>query len=84
MSDQTESKESNATAVPEAIDTTDERALRRAKRQALKDAGVDPYPSKTHVTHRAAQLEAAYAGLEAGADTEDVVCIAGRVRVIRK
>ncbi|MBQ6394952.1 MAG: lysine--tRNA ligase, partial [Atopobiaceae bacterium] len=86
MSDQTESKAitPNAAADAAAIETTDERALRRAKRQALIDAGVDPYPSKTHVTHRAAELESAYEELEAGADTEDVVCVAGRIRAIRK
>ncbi len=63
--------------------TTDERTLRRAKRQALIDAGVNPYPIDSRVDAHAAELEEKYAQLETGATTEDVVTVAGRVRAFR-
>ncbi len=63
---------------------TDERAMRRARRQALIDAGVDPYPIASTVTAHAAELEADYAGLASGEDTTDVVSVAGRIRALRK
>ncbi len=63
---------------------TDERTMRRARRQALMNAGVNPYPIASEVTAHAAELEERYAGLEDGADTEDVVSVAGRIRALRK
>ena len=63
--------------------TTDERTLRRAKRQAMIDAGCNPYPSSFEPDAHAAQIEHDYAGLEPGQDTDDVVCVAGRVRAVR-
>ena len=63
--------------------TTDEREVRRARRQALIDAGVDPYPIASEVTHHAAQIVEAHEGLAAGEDTEDVVSVAGRIRAKR-
>ena len=63
--------------------TTDERALRLAKRQAIIDAGANPYPEHSDVTARVAELQARYAELEAGTDTSDVVTIAGRIRAKR-
>ena len=66
------------------IAATDERAMRRARRQALIDAGVNPYPITSEVTAHAAELEAQYADLADGADTEDVVSVAGRIRALRK
>ncbi len=62
---------------------TDERAIRRARRQAMIDAGVNPYPIKSQVTAHAAELEAKYADLATGVDTQDVVTVAGRVRAFR-
>ena len=67
---------------PEA-QTQDERAMRRSRRQALIDAGVDPYPARSHVSDRAADLIERYVELEPGADTDDVVSVAGRIRAIR-
>lgn len=66
------------------ISTNDERAQRRARRQALIDAGINPYPLRSTVTAHAAQLEERYASLEDGADTEDIVSVAGRIRAFRK
>lgn len=65
-------------------DINDERAVRRARRQALIDAGVNPYPATSTVTAHAAELEERYAALEGGADTKDAYSVAGRVRALRK
>ena len=65
-------------------DINDERAVRRARRQALIDAGVNPYPATSTVTAHAAELEERYAALEDGADTKDAYSVAGRVRALRK
>ena len=61
----------------------DERTTRRARRQALIDAGINPYPIKSEVTAHAAELEERYASLESGQDTEDSYSIAGRIRALR-
>jgi len=70
-------------ATEAAADINDERAQRRARREALLDAGVNPYPIASEVTAHAAQLEADYGELEAGASTDDVVSVAGRIRAKR-
>ena len=75
MADQTKMGENN---------TNDERAQRRARRQALIDAGVNPYPIASEVTAHAAQLEKDYADLPEGEDTQDVVSVAGRIRALRR
>lgn len=75
MADQTKTGENN---------TNDERAQRRARRQALIDAGVNPYPIASDVTAHAAQLEKDYASLPDGEDTQDVVSVAGRIRALRR
>ena len=67
-----------------AVPTNDERAQRRLRRQALIDAGVNPYPIKATVTAHAAELEERYAGLADGDVTEDVYSLAGRIRAFRK
>ena len=64
--------------------TNDERAQRRARRQALIDAGVQPYPIHSTVTAHAADLEERYAELPDGTDTEDVYSLTGRIRAFRK
>ena len=61
----------------------DERTARRARRQALIDAGVNPYPIKSEVTAHAADLEQRYATLEAGEDTTDEYSLAARIRALR-
>ncbi len=57
----------------------DERARRLADRAALYAAGTNPYPEHSEVENYVADIEAAYAELEAGADTADVVKIGGRI-----
>ena len=64
--------------------TNDERAQRRLRRQALIDAGVNPYPIRSTVTAHAAELEKRYADLEDGGVTEDVYSLTGRIRAFRK
>jgi lysyl-tRNA synthetase class 2 len=69
-------------AVPEPSDQAiedDPFVVRREKLDALRAAGEQPYFDHWDVTARAAQLEAEYADLEPGSDTETVVSVAGRV-----
>ena len=61
----------------------DEKAQRRGRRQALIDAGVNPYPIESHVDAHAAELAEKYADLADGEDTTDVYTLAGRVRAKR-
>ncbi|MDO4891369.1 MAG: amino acid--tRNA ligase-related protein, partial [Coriobacteriaceae bacterium] len=53
--------------------------VRKAKRQALLDAGRDPYGHRFEVSDHVADLDARYAELEDGQNTEDEVTIAGRL-----
>ena len=61
----------------------DERSVRLGRRSALIEAGVDPYPEHCEVSDHVADLVERYAALEDGADTADVVSVAGRVRAKR-
>ena len=57
--------------------------VRRAKRQALMDAGLNPYGHAFDYTHHACDIEEAYGHLEDGESTEDAVRFAGRVMAKR-
>ena len=58
--------------------------MRVAKRAMMLDAGIAPYPVHLDVDHTIEQVRAAYDGkLEPGQETEDMVCIAGRVLFLR-
>ena len=59
------------------------RSVRIDKRESLQALGVDPYPYSFERTHEASELERRYAGLVAGAETEDRVRVAGRIRAMR-
>ena len=59
------------------------RSVRIDKRESLQALGVDPYPYSFERTHEASQLERRYTGLAAGAETEDRVRVAGRIRAMR-
>jgi lysyl-tRNA synthetase, class II len=59
------------------------RAVRIGKRDGLKALGIDPYPYSFERMHEAAELERRYAGLAVGAETEDRVRVAGRIRAMR-
>lgn len=69
----------NQNAANQASTLNDERATRLAKRAALFEAGQNPYPEHSELEDYVADIEAKYAELADGEDTEDVVKIAGRV-----
>jgi lysyl-tRNA synthetase, class II len=62
----------------------DERARRLAKVEALRSQGRDPYPVRFDRTHTAAELHEAYGGIDAGAEVDDTVRVAGRLLLIRR
>jgi len=69
----------------QAPQPSDERSMRRAKRQALIDSGIDPYPIASTVTAFVADLKETYKDLEDGGIAEDGVTyhLCGRIRAIR-
>ena len=69
----------NQNAADQASTLNDERATRLAKRAALFEAGQNPYPEHSELEDYVADIEAKYAELADGEDTEGVVKIAGRV-----
>ena len=69
----------NQNAADQASTLNDERATRLVKRAALFEAGQNPYPEHSELEDYVADIEAKYAELADGEDTEDVVKIAGRV-----
>lgn len=69
----------NQNVADQASTLNDERATRLTKRAALFEAGQNPYPEHSELEDYVADIEAKYAELADGEDTEDVVKIAGRV-----
>ncbi len=69
----------NQNDAEQASTLNDERATRLAKRAALFEAGQNPYPEHSEIEDYVADIEAKYADLADGEDTEDVVKIGGRV-----
>ena len=65
-------------------DAVDERERRLAKLEALRAQGVDPYPVRFDRTHTSAEVLRHWGELEAGAETEDVVRVAGRIVLLRR
>jgi lysyl-tRNA synthetase, class II len=59
------------------------RAQRLEKLAKLKALGVDPYPYGFARSAEASDLNARYKDLTAGAETQDQVAVAGRIRAIR-
>ena len=68
---------------PEEI-VDDPVEVRRNKRQALIDAGENPYGHSFQTTFHAAELEERYASLPDGETTEDVAVVAGRIMTVRR
>jgi lysyl-tRNA synthetase, class II len=64
--------------------TDDERSRRLAKVEALRAEGRDPYPVRFDRTHTAAAVHERWDGIEAGAETQDVVRVAGRILLLRR
>lgn len=57
--------------------------IRKEKRARMLDAGVPAYPVAVARTHQLQDIRDAYAHLEAGEETQDVVGVAGRVVFFR-
>ena len=68
-----------------ADDTSDDpfRRVRLEKLAALRGMGIDPYPVGFARSDEAAQLDQRYAPLAVGAETNDAVRVAGRIRAMR-
>jgi lysyl-tRNA synthetase class 2 len=62
----------------------EERERRLAKLAALRAAGTDPYPVRFDRTHTAAEIHEHWDHVEPGAETDDVVRVAGRLLLIRR
>lgn len=69
----------NQNVADQASTLNDERATRLAKRAALFEAGQNPYPEHSEIEDYVVDIEAKYADLADGEDTEDIVKIGGRV-----
>ena len=69
----------NANTSDGATNTRDQRKVRQAKRQELLDAGAQAYPVAVARTHSLAEIRQKYPELDAGAETGDIVSVAGRV-----
>jgi lysyl-tRNA synthetase, class II len=59
------------------------RATRAQKVEALKSAGMEPYAYSWEITHSIATLQAKFAELEAGAEEDFEVSVAGRIMARR-
>ena len=59
------------------------RRVRLDKLETLRGMGIDPYPVSFSRTEQAAELDDRHAALAAGAETNDSVRVAGRIRAIR-
>jgi len=59
------------------------RRVRLEKLETLRGMGIETYPVSFSRTDQAAELDARYSGLAVGAETEDQVRVAGRVRAMR-
>lgn len=65
------------------VGSGDQRAQRIAKVEALRGAGVDPYPVRFDRTATAGELSERYQ-LESGSETSDIVRLAGRILLFRR
>ncbi len=63
------------------FDITEEEKLRRRKAEAMREAGIDPFPPRSKRTHTAAEAKAAFEAGELGEEQD--VSLVGRVRAIR-
>ncbi len=59
------------------------RRVRLDKLETLRGMGIDPYPVGFARNAQAAELDLRHADLAAGAETNDTVRVAGRIRAIR-
>jgi lysyl-tRNA synthetase class 2 len=66
-----------------AAESNQFRQSRLAKRQAIQQAGIDPYPSAFVKSHSLTAVQRTYQHLRNGEETTDLVTVAGRIRSIR-
>src|SRR5258708_12505558 len=59
------------------------RRVRLDKLETLRGMGIEPYPVSFSRTDQAAELDQRYAALAVGAETNDEVRVAGRIRAMR-
>ena len=64
-------------------DVSEQRRVRRDKRAAILAQGRAAYPVSVPRTHALREVRQRWGGLEAGAETDDVVGVAGRVVFVR-
>lgn len=76
-------KNMNKPASNAAPTLTDPREARKAKLKALRASGANPYAYTYARSHRAGDLQAQYADLAPGTETQDTVSVAGRIMAIR-
>jgi len=69
--------------VTDEPDVPEQIRVRREKRARILASGGDPYPVGVARTHGIAEVRRAHDSLESGAETEDVVGVAGRVVFLR-
>lgn len=62
-----------------ADDLPEQIRVRRAKRDRMLEAGVEPYPVTVPRTHTLLEIRQAHADLEAGQETDESVGVTGRV-----
>lgn len=60
-------------------DLPEQMRIRRAKRDALTDRGIDPYPVSLPITHSIREVRVAYPDLETDTSTGEEVSVVGRV-----
>ena len=58
--------------------------IRVEKVEQLRAQGINPYPTRAHITHTAAEAIAAFEAAEAAGSSEPIpVCVGGRLRSTR-
>lgn len=64
----------------------DEREVRRSRRQALIDSGINPYPIKSSISWTVSAVGERFGHLENGqfGPDDEPVCVGGRVRAFRR
>lgn len=72
-----------ATEIPDYDEQPEQIRIRAAKRERLLEAGQSPYPAVVPLTSSIAEVRTQYGHLETGAETHDVVAVAGRVMYLR-
>ena len=72
------------TGAPDGGTLEEQQARRRAKLDALRGAGGDPYPSGFRRDRTAASLHEEFAALAPGTETDTAATVAGRLVLIRR